>query len=381
MRNFVLILILLILILTIKGLTQEVGFKGQLSSWGITKPFDGFRSQLGARYIPELSYAHTFKEKYTIDAEASVNFWGSVDFYNSDSIEFNGDIDPYRIWLRFYTSKLEIRAGLQKISFGTAQIFRPLMWFDEIDPRDPLGLTNGVYSLLGRYYFSNNANIWIWILCWNDDPKGWEVFPSDGNRPELGGRFQFPLLTGELGLSYHHRYADLSDILPPEISLQNMVVSENRIGVDGKWDLGVGLWFEGSFSHMEIEIPELRTKKSITLGMDYTFGIGNGLRILGEQFWYQTSEKMFQSGESLNFTALSFNYPVSIIDNLTYMIYYDWTNNGLYNFINWGMSWDKISLYIIGYWNPDTFQAYHNLRGDVTLYAGQGFQVLFVFNH
>jgi len=381
MRNFILILILLILIMVLKGFSQDLSFKGQLSSWVVTKPFDSFRSQVGARYIPELSFGHTFKEKYTLDAEASANIWGFMDYYNSDSIEFDGKIDPYRLWLRFYTSRLDIRVGLQKINFGTAQIFRPLMWFDEIDPRDPLGLTNGVYGILGRYYFENNANIWLWVLYGNDDTKGWELFPSPKNRPEFGGRFQFPLLTGELAFSYNHRYVDLDGNLPPEIILQNSIVPENRFGIDGKWDLGVGLWFEGSFSHQDIEISQLRTKKSITLGLDYTFGLGNGLRVLGEQFWYQTSEKMFSQGESLNFTALSFNYPISIIDNLTYMIYYDWTNNGLYNFINWGMTWDKISLYLIGYWNPETFQVYQNLQGDRSLYAGKGFQVLFVFNH
>ena len=101
MKKLILILILLILILTIEGLTQEVCYKGQLSGWGITKPFDAFRSQLGARYIPELSFAHTFKEKYTLDAEASLDLWGVVDFYNTDSIEWDGNIDPYRVWLRF----------------------------------------------------------------------------------------------------------------------------------------------------------------------------------------------------------------------------------------------------------------------------------------
>jgi hypothetical protein len=367
--------------MAIKGFSQEVGFKGQLSSWLVTKPFDEFRSQLGGRYIPELSYGHTFKEKYTLDAEASANIWGTINFYNKDSIEYDGNIDLFRLWLRFYTSNLEIRAGLQKITFGTAQIFRPLMWFDEIDPRDPLGLTNGVYGVLGKYFFKNNANIWLWVLYGNDDPKGWEVIPSAGNRPEIGGRVQFPFISGELAFSYHHRYANLSDSLLALLPIENGIVPENRFGIDGKWDVGVGLWFEGSFNHQDIEIPEIRSSKSIAGGVDYTIGIGSGLHVMGEQFWYSVSEKMFEKGETLNFTALTFNYPISIIDNLTYMFYYDWTNNDFYNFINWGMTWDKISLYIIGYWNPDTFQVFQNVRGDQSLYAGKGFQVLFVFNH
>jgi len=53
---------------------------------------------------------------------------------------------------------------LQKINFGSATLFRLLMWFDRIDPRDPLKLTDGVYGLLLRYYFHNNTNIWLWGL-------------------------------------------------------------------------------------------------------------------------------------------------------------------------------------------------------------------------
>ena len=68
-----------------------------------------------------------------------------------DSTDFR--FKPYRLWLRYSTSHLEIRAGLQKINFGSSNILRPLMWFDKMDFRDPLMLTDGVYALLGRYYF------------------------------------------------------------------------------------------------------------------------------------------------------------------------------------------------------------------------------------
>lgn len=36
-------------------------------------------------------------------------------------------------------------------------------------------LTNGVYGILGRYYFANNANIWFWTLMGNEKTRGFEV--------------------------------------------------------------------------------------------------------------------------------------------------------------------------------------------------------------
>ncbi|GAI27146.1 unnamed protein product, partial [marine sediment metagenome] len=59
------------------------------------------------------------------------------------------------------------------------------MWFDRIDPRDPLQLTDGVYGLLLRQYFLNNANIWVWGLYGNDDLRGWEYLPSEAKSVEF----------------------------------------------------------------------------------------------------------------------------------------------------------------------------------------------------
>ena len=380
MKKFALILFLIILIMTIKGFSQGLRFKGQLISWVVTKPFDDFESLLGGRYIPELSYGYTFKEKYTLDAEVQLNMYG-YGYYNGDSIKWDGQIDLFRGWVRFSSNKFNFRVGLQKINFGSAAMLRPLMWFDQIDPRDPLQLTEGVYSALGRYYFSNNANIWLWLLYGNDQPKGWELFPSVKTIPEFGGRFQTPLFTGELAVSYHHRVANTESDLYPELQTIEDQAAENRLGLDGKWDVGVGLWFETAFIHQDIDVPELRAKKMINIGMDYTIGLGSGLTVMGEQIWFTTGEELFNSSQRNSFTAISANYPVSIIDNLTYIFYYDWSNNGFYNFINWGMTWDKISLYIMAYWNPDNFTLYQNLSDESTLYTGKGFQVQFVFNH
>ncbi|MDR1585772.1 MAG: hypothetical protein LBS07_06360, partial [Prevotellaceae bacterium] len=105
---------------------------------------------------------------------------------------------------------MEVRLGLQKINFGSAQLFRPLMWFDAIDPRDPLQMTDGVWGGLFRYYFQNNANFWLWTLYGNDEVKGWETAPSAQSLPEIGGRVQLPLKQGEVALSYHLREADFS---------------------------------------------------------------------------------------------------------------------------------------------------------------------------
>ena len=67
---------------------------------------------------------------------------------------------------------------------------------------------------------------------------------SNASKPEIGGRFQHPIPKGEVALSYNHRSADGTQLIDSSYFED---IGENRYGIDGKWDLGVGLWVEGSY--------------------------------------------------------------------------------------------------------------------------------------
>ncbi len=283
------------------------------------------------------------------------------------------------MWGRFSTSRFEARIGLQKINFGSASLLRPLMWFDRIDPRDPLQLTDGVYGLLLRYYFLNNANIWIWGLTGSDDLKGWEFMPSEPKSVEFGGRLQHPLGKGELAFTYHHRNIDpnTSPFLPDTPG--SSPIPENRYAIDGKWDLGIGLWFEGTLTHQDSDWLPLPWQRAINIGMDYTFGLGNGLNVIGEYFIYESSQNALTAGEGITFSAISLNYPLSLLDNLSCIFYYDWDNKEVYSFLNWRRTYDQWIINVIGFWNPDQFQIYQN-RPENNLFSGKGFQIMLIFN-
>ena len=354
--------------------------KGLLTGWltantdSLSQPF------FGLRYIPEFSMEKELSDKYSIDFELSLNAYGTTHVRYLNDAPTEGDIDLYRMWGRFSSSRFEARIGLQKINFGSASLLRPLMWFDRIDPRDPLQLTNGVYGLLLRYYFLNNANIWIWGLYGSDDLKGWEFMPSESNSAEYGGRLQHPIGKGELALSYHHREIDpnTSPFLPD--SPGSFPIPENRYAIDGKWDLGIGLWFEGTLTHQNSDWLPMPWQRAINIGMDYTFGLGNGLNVIGEYFKVESSSKAFSSGEGITFSAISLNYPLGLMDNLSFIQYYDWDNNDLYSFLNWRRTYDQWVINVIGFWNPDQFQIYQN-RPENNLFSGKGFQIMVIFNY
>jgi hypothetical protein len=354
----------------------EYDFKGQLSGWAIVaQSQEMWNHNIGLRYIPEASLNQSLTSDSFIDAEVSLN--GFLTYDDSD-VSDNSDIEMYRLWLRYSSSQFEVRAGLQKITFGPAMLLRPLMWFDRIDPRDPLQLTEGVYGLLGRYYFLNNANVWLWGLYGNDETKGWEVIPSAKDKLEYGGRLQLPLLSGEIAASYHHRVANLQNQLLS--SPQSVEIPEDRFGLDGKWDIGIGVWFEGTLTHKELEISPLGYQRLITIGMDYTFDFGNGLNFIGEYLTIESSEKAFGSGDGISFSAVYSSYPIGLLDNLTVMINYDWENHDWYRYANWQRRYDNWSIYFIGFWNPDEFRIQQSQR-ERSLFAGQGLQLMVVFNH
>jgi len=373
----ILALILVFLLTSAEAEGQALGFKGQAIGWTTLNPAEPFQAQAGLRYIPEINF-NVPVGKYSVEGEFSVNIWGSS-IYSQDTIDLDGDISPYRMWVKFSGDQFELRAGLQKINFGSAQMFRPLMWFDKIDPRDPLQLTDGVWGLLGRYYFLNNANIWIWGIYGEEKLKGWELIPSKKNSIEYGGRVQLPLFTGEIAASYHHRTADPGPVLPDSITLGE-TSPENRIGLDFKMDLALGIWAELSLSKQNFSYTDLDYKSLLNVGMDYTFGLGNGLHVMTEGFGYLQGDKPFANEEGLVFGLLSANYPVNIIHNVSAMMFYDFTNNNFYRFINWGMTYDKWSFYLMGFWNPDTYTLY-NVDPRTSLYGGWGFQLMAVFNH
>ena len=356
--------------------SQDIEIQGQLSTWSTINIDKTDEAQLGLRYIPTISYIKDSIAKGKFDTEISLNTFSSGQINCFENIETTGTIKPYRAWVRYSTKQLEIRAGLQKINFGSATMLRPLMWFDKMDPRDPLQLTDGVYGLLGRYYFLNNANIWVWGLYGNENLKGWETFTTKKNKPEYGARIQVPAKIGEIALTYHYREADISEV---PLTTTNSAM-ENRIAIDGKFDLEVGLWFEGALIHTDIEISEMSYQKLVNLGVDYTFGIGNGINAMTEFFVYDLSDKANTFNNNIRFSALSLSYPMGLNNNISVMAYYDWENKDYYRFVNFQHTLDNWSIYLMAFWNPDKFQIYQNI-GDNSLFSGKGIQIMAVFNH
>jgi hypothetical protein len=247
LHPFLLLYLTVVLAAAQKVWPQSARLHGQTSGWALYNDSRPQQAQVGLRFLPELNGNMPLSGTWQLDSELSVH---TLAFYTRtrQSVARELELKPYRLWLRLSKPQMELRVGLQKINFGSASILRPLMWFDRIDVRDPLQLTDGVYGALARYYFLNNTNIWIWGLYGNTARKGWEILPSAKNSFEYGGRVQWPLVKGEIGVSTHWRRLDTNKGYLSHAAS----VPEQRWAVDGKWDLGVGLWFESALVHRRL---------------------------------------------------------------------------------------------------------------------------------
>jgi hypothetical protein len=377
------VLFQVVLLITQTATAQPLSVQGQLSTWFTLNDASPSTPSTGVRYIPALSLERQLPEGRLIDGEVSANAYGFVESRGWHDLDTTGRLKAYRAWARFKTSRFEGRVGLQKINFGSALLLRPLRWFDSVDPRDPLQITDGVYGLLVREYLPRNFTVWAWGLYGNEHLKGLELTPTRARTPEYGGRFQVPLFKGEMAVTTHHRRADLSKGIVSPTADKDSLARENRYGLDGKWDVGIGLWFEGSVVQQSSPAMPSAYTDALTVGADYTFGLGNGLHVLGEYFVQEIPPEILGQRVSTKLSAASLSYPLGLLDSLSGILYVDTERNQVYRFVNWQRTYDRWQFYLMGFSNPRelAINPQSSSIGGRSLLAGKGFQIMAVLNH
>ena len=384
------IAVLFVLVTNQRAFAQSVDLQGQLSTWFVLND-NPSTPTAGIRYIPSLMFERPLDDERAFDVEVSLNVYASAQAPDWQDVDGTSAGKPYRVWARFKTARFEARVGLQKINFGSATLLRPLMWFDSVDPRDPLQITNGVYAVLFRYFLPSNATVWAWGLYGNDDRKGLEASPTSRDSPEFGGRFQFPAGPGELAVTTHHRRADLretysSSIAESHASSRDALTRtpEHRYALDGKWDLGIGVWFEGVATRERPAGLGTLDQAALNVGADYTFALGTGLHVLGEYLVLNRSLGVFGEDQTSSLSAVSARYPLGLLDTLSGIVYADAAGSNWYRFVSWQRTYDRWQLYLMGFWNPRQSLIFPGGEVDTvgrSPMSGRGVQVMVAFNH
>ena len=291
-------------------------------------------------YKPELTVELYQLENYLIDTEFIYDLIMSYKSINNNDFKVTSKL--YRSWIRYSTSQTELRMGLQKINFGPAQILRSLQWFDNINPHDPSKMTEGVKAILGRYYFINNANIWLWGIWGDQNETSFDRFFYEEDNLEIGGRIQYPFEFCEAGVSIHHSPSDL-------LSFD----TEIKYGLDLRWDMILGFWIESNLNIYK-NSEQNSFSRLLTLGTDYTFGIGNGIYCLLEhQYFSDLQEEIWEPTDKPRASSVLVSYPLGMFDSIRSIFSYSWQSELINIFISYNRNYDYLSIYMNLFWNSD----------------------------
>ena len=128
-----------------QGLVASV----EASAAGVASTAPDVNRQYLLRAIPQIDWERALAAAWTLDVTASATASTGGTYLDGRKESGASDVAGHRIWIRLASPRFEARIGLQQISFGSASIFRPLMWFDRLDARDPLQFTKGVVRRAG----------------------------------------------------------------------------------------------------------------------------------------------------------------------------------------------------------------------------------------
>lgn len=352
---------------------QKFESAGQFSAWSLAAPGNEKQLLAGFRFLPGLRLTHQ-ADALKLNAEASAYLFAHEALIPLDDHPSAG-LQPYRFWIRLADSTRSLRLGLQQINFGSASLLRPLMWFDRLNPLDPLGITEGQWSALGQWYFGTQNNLWIWVNLPDGKARVWDLLPPKKYFPEAGGRFQWAVPKGEMGVA-----VNLGSSEPYSGALMDSGkgLLSYKFGLDGKWDLGPGLWYEFSLSGVNRHAGAVTHLAMITVGADYTFGLGNGLNVVAEQMFVAAGSRFQSMPEKTAFAATSLSYPLDFFNRFRLLAYYDWKNGKPYSFLQYEHTLTKGMLQLMAWANPES--ALLPGRDDLQIFGGTGVQCMYVIH-
>ncbi len=128
----------------------------------------------------------------------------------------------------------------------------------------------------------------------------------------------------------------MSSLIPLPKDTSSFIAPEDRLGLDGKWDVGIGVWFESVLTCQESDLLPVKYQRQWTVGADYTFAVEAVYMprrsISGQTTQVSRSPLLRVYG----FSALSLNYPLGVVDQVSAMLYRDWKNNDWVSFDDMG---------------------------------------------
>jgi hypothetical protein len=102
---------------------------------------------------------------------------------------------------------------------------------------------------------------------------------------------------------------------------------------------------------------------------------------LGEHLHLNFSDEFIAGYDTYNFTAITANYSLGLLDQLVTFVYYDWENHDLFRYLSWRRIYDNWSFYTNFFWNSGQSSVLSFQNRNDFFNTGKGLQLLVVYNH
>jgi len=323
----------------------------------------------GAYYLPTCPSDWRVLAQWQLQAELNIFTAGNWVCLGETALRINygfhqadehftdtASVKLYRTWLKAGNTQSEFRLGLQRLNFGSATLIRPLQWFDNLRPNDPQEQTEGVQAALFRYFWLNNANLWLWAIRNDGQSRGFTLVSGSQGSAGMGGRWQIPVLKGEAGISYHH------NLQTEMLNIQQG--AEDKLGLDYRTSGWLGFWLEGAANHLSSPLNLPAWQVSLTQGLDWSLPLGNSLHALMENNVYLTAEQAVDTLSPRTWqTAFSLDYPLGLLDALFLYDVFDYEGDNHLASVIWRRTYDRLSWDASLFWNSGGSHALTKDRG------------------
>lgn len=151
------------------------------------------------------------------------------------------------------------------------------------------------------------------------------------------------------------------------------------MGLDGEWDVGVGLWFELAYIRKHKDLDVLTHQALLNIGIDYTLPVGNGLGVTLEHLTITYDPSFLAATAPARTTAVLFTYPLSLFGSLSTVGVYAWEGSDVTFQLNYAHQFPSWTGYVMLFQNPTMQMGIQN-NELVSQFQGPGIWLMGVKN-
>ena len=112
----------------------------------------------------------------------------------------------------------------------------------------------------------------------------------------------------------------------------------------------------------------------LTLGTDYTFGIGNGLYMVNEHLITHADYNGSTKTEIPQISSIMISYPFTLFDNFNSITFYSWESKEISQYFGWQRTYDNFIFNLTLFHYPKSSINLANM-------AGYGIEFKLIYNH